>query len=32
MAAIWAKTHICHLMEDAAVNWLKTIARIRKRT
>jgi hypothetical protein len=32
MAALWAKTHIAHLMKDAAVYWLKSIARIRKST
>jgi hypothetical protein len=30
MAALWAKTHICHLMKDATVNRLQTIARIWK--
>jgi hypothetical protein len=30
MAALWTQTHIAHLMKDAAVNWLQTIARIWK--
>jgi hypothetical protein len=31
MAAFWAKTHIAHLVKDAAVYRLETIACIRER-
>jgi hypothetical protein len=30
MAAIWTKTHICHLMQDATVYRLQAIAGIWK--